>query len=191
MEYAKFKYNRSIFKKLMLYNYFSNCNYDNNNYIYDDLVYMMLPVSEKPMIERKRENKREIKREIKRECIKEFKKTYNFKFKIEITRNIIGYGGCDDDAMCPICYLNKFDLKTECGHNFCVKCISTLSQKQSTLINCPLCRKRIDKIYINAYNRFSIKKLIKVYEYHMHCGNNNNANSESNYSIQYSRKKIY
>ena len=53
----------------MLYNYCSNYDYDNDN-IYDDLLYMMLP--ENPMIEMKRK----MKREIKIECIKEFKETY-------------------------------------------------------------------------------------------------------------------
>ena len=56
---------------------------------------------------------------------------------------------------CPICYDNCCNIQTPChanGHKFCSRCINTLLNRD-TYLQCPICRKEIDKIYFNFNNK--------------------------------------
>ena len=51
---------------------------------------------------------------------------------------------CDDDK-CPICIENECDLKTKCGHLYCIGCILSILKinKNKQSFQCPLCRKNV------------------------------------------------
>jgi len=67
------------------------------------------------------------------------------------------------DTECPICYSTDPNIQTNCGHNFCEKCIQTLITRSKSLknynhdyndsdmncpnINCPYCRTNITEYY--------------------------------------------
>ncbi len=51
---------------------------------------------------------------------------------------------CEDD--CPICYVNKSDIKTNCNHNFCKDCIRTYYRtrmEMNEIPKCPCCRTKM------------------------------------------------
>ena len=78
----------------------------------------------------------------------------------------------DNDASCPICIDRKSDIKTNCNHNYCLKCIITLiklkkkentnvqqqQQQQEQPINCPICNANIE--YISIFEPQFIKDYI-------------------------------
>ena len=64
-----------------------------------------------------------------------------------------------EDNNCPIC-LEKIGEKnncvTECGHNFCLKCLSTALREKNT---CPMCR---NKLLTKNKDTAEIKRLERV-----------------------------
>ncbi|XP_060094712.1 zinc finger protein RFP-like [Heteronotia binoei] len=54
----------------------------------------------------------------------------------------------DEDVMCPICMEFLEDpVSVDCGHNFCLSCISDFCEKweEYGLLKCPICRAHIQK----------------------------------------------
>ena len=73
-----------------------------------------------------------------------------------------------NNKICSICYdkLKKYNiLKTECGHVYCVDCISqyisNVHQQYVTTqkkISCPYCRGKVDTFYTNTLANFNTIK---------------------------------
>lgn len=48
-----------------------------------------------------------------------------------------------EEKECPICYEDEVEVQTNCGHNFCKKCII-----KTELSSCPYCRQEINGLYL-------------------------------------------
>ena len=66
--------------------------------------------------------------------------------------------------ICPICYEDKSDFITkECNHNFHKKCLNLWLYDN---YSCPMCRTLLKNKFV-LKNKYSIKKIIYIYEYHI------------------------
>lgn len=48
-----------------------------------------------------------------------------------------------EEKECPICYEDEVEVQTNCGHNFCKKCII-----KTELSSCPYCRQEMNGLYL-------------------------------------------
>ena len=48
-----------------------------------------------------------------------------------------------EEKECPICYEDEVEVQTNCGHNYCKKCII-----KTELSSCPYCRQEINGLYL-------------------------------------------
>jgi hypothetical protein len=46
-----------------------------------------------------------------------------------------------EEDNCPICLLTKTDCYTECGHSYCINCLSKIK-------NCAICRKNLIRVIL-------------------------------------------
>ncbi len=89
----------------------------------------------------------EIKREVVNEMNQIYKKLYEPKFKIKITKVEDKSEECRE---CPICYENEQTMiTTNCNHHFCNTCVTSYlksyERKHSKEPNCPMCRETISE----------------------------------------------
>lgn len=73
----------------------------------------------------------------------------------------------NEDDICPICYCNINNtnyIKSNCQHVFCTECIYLLCETNKVCfnnnINCPMCREKIDHLYVDIS---SLNNCIKKY----------------------------
>jgi len=63
------------------------------------------------------------------------------------------------NTLCSICYKNKTNYTTICGHDFCLGCLRRWKRYKPT---CPLCRRRLVALpYPNTRSNARAKKTIK------------------------------
>jgi hypothetical protein len=48
-----------------------------------------------------------------------------------------------EEKECPICYEHEVEVQTNCGHNYCKKCII-----KTELSSCPYCRQEMNGLYL-------------------------------------------
>ncbi len=83
------------------------------------------------------------------------------------TNQIITYPPLDDADItnkCKIC-MNSYDMEfitIECGHNFCVECIKSISDSSfvgNSSLQCPICHHSISEVYVDIINQSWIEHL--------------------------------
>ncbi|XP_050536996.1 E3 ubiquitin-protein ligase RING2-like isoform X2 [Daktulosphaira vitifoliae] len=86
---------------------------------------------------------------------------------------------------CSVCQENKANMKTECGHSFCVKCI--YQTIETGITQCPLCKVSLDYlkqifdrlISKESSNQNENKQQITQSQQHTNEHENNNIHNES------------
>jgi hypothetical protein len=75
--------------------------------------------------------------------------------------------------LCPICIEDRGEYYTECGHNYCIKCLSKIKK-------CAICRKQLVRtnlcIQIKSFNRIGFLYLThrrRYPAYYYHANRNN------------------
>lgn len=77
---------------------------------------------------------------------------------VHLTKNPVSNTETHFDE-CPICYLRKANIQTNCKHHYCGKCLTAYYEKNKKR-ECPLCREKIKTLlYNDKFNNKLFKKI--------------------------------